>query len=382
MFGKKCFGTRSLSIIAPMLWYLTFGGMHLEAAEPGLDYELTSKILRTSVASPVWLNSHAQDTPTVFDLHAGVEQDLREGQAPFAIRACESPIDNTQQWYGRPQLESANIFRGQSPESCGSLAESCGSISEGCGYAEDHKSAFKLTEFNIYPTFSYLDGLSGTYTEFEFASMTNLGPLDMENRTILNVADLPGTIAVGPTNPRASAGPAVGVRGNGFGDILSGFFFSPQGSHENRIHAGIGPVITFPTASNEILGSSQYTAGPGIHFGADLGKLTTGFFLWQSWGFGEDPGQKKVNQLFGKPFVIYELTEKWDVVYVPLGMSYGWDKPSGANVTIPVGGGLRRKFSIGSQKMAIQSQAFDYVARKETDPEWELRFTIEFIFDD
>jgi len=32
--------------------------------------------------------------------------------------------------------------------------------------------------------------------------------------------------------------------------------------------------------------------------------------------------------------------------------------------------------------MGLQMQAFDYVARKKTDPEWELRFTIEFLFDE
>ena len=239
---------------------------------------------------------------------------------------------------------------------------------------------FRLTEFNIYPTFSYLRDQSATYNEFEFASHTDLGFLEMENRTVLNVADLPSTIKLGPTNP-GDLPATVGVRGNGFGDILSGFFFSPPGAHEQKTHLGIGPVLTFPTASNAILGSEQYTAGPGVHFSTEIGRLTAGFFLWQSWGFGEDPGQKKVNQLFGKPFIIYEVSEKWNLVYIPLGMSHSWDAPSGDNWTVPIGGGVRRLFEIRGQKMGLQFQAFDYVARKPKDPEWELRATIEFLFD-
>jgi hypothetical protein len=31
--------------------------------------------------------------------------------------------------------------------------------------------------------------------------------------------------------------------------------------------------------------------------------------------------------------------------------------------------------------VGLQCQAFDYVATKKSDPEWELRFTIEFLFD-
>jgi hypothetical protein len=240
--------------------------------------------------------------------------------------------------------------------------------------------SFKLTEFNIYPTFSYLDDLSATYNEFEFASITELGWFEIENRTVLNVADLPSTISLGPTNPGESP-TKVGVRAQGFGDILSGFFFSTRGSHERRTHLGIGPVLTFPTASDAILGSEQYTAGPGAHFSTEIGRLTTGFFVWQSWGFGGSSTVKRVDQLFGKPFMLYELNEKWEAIYIPLGLSHSWNAPSGDDWTVPIGGGLRRLVEIHGQQMGLQFQAFDYVARKPKDPEWELRATIEFLYD-
>ena len=94
-----------------------------------------------------------------------------------------------------------------------------------CCCDHDCRRRFRLTEFNIYPTFSYLGDQSATYNEFEFASHTDLGFLEMENRTVLNVADLPSTIKLGPTNPANHCRQPVGVRGNGFGDILSGFSF-------------------------------------------------------------------------------------------------------------------------------------------------------------
>ena len=54
---------------------------------------------------------------------------------------------------------------------------------------------------------------------------------------------------------------------------------------------------------------------------------------------------------------------------------------SGDDWTVPLVGGLRRLCNVHGQKMGFQMQAFDYVARKAKDPEWELRFTIEFLFD-
>ena len=245
---------------------------------------------------------------------------------------------------------------------------------------EEHESRFKLNEFVIYPTFSYLGDDVGNYCEFEFASTTHLGHWEMENRTVLNVADLPGTINLGPTNPGTTP-PSIGVRASGFGDVLSGFFFSRGGSH-TQSHLGIGPVITLSTASDGLLGSGQFTIGPGAHYSTEIGRLTTGFFVWQSWGLTNDPTKKRVNQLFGKPFLIYELSRKWNLVYIPLGLSHSWKASSGDDWTVPIGGGIRRLFKIRDKKMGLQFQAFDYVARKPKDPEWELRVTIEFLFDE
>ncbi len=243
-------------------------------------------------------------------------------------------------------------------------------------HSERKERFFRLAEVNIYPTFSYRDELSATYNEFEFTSYTHLGPIEMENRTILNVADLPSGIVVGPTN-FGDEPTTVGTRASGFGDVLSGFFFSRRVEDRNW-HLGVGPVFTFPSAVSPILGNSKYTVGPGVHFSAEWEKLTAGFFLWQSWSFAGDPAAKEVNSLFGKPFFIYELSDKWHLVYIPLGLSYSWESP-GSKTTIPIGGGIRRLFQVGEHQIGFQAQAFDYVARKSSDPEWELRFTIEFL---
>jgi len=201
----------------------------------------------------------------------------------------------------------------------------------------------------------------------------------MENRTVLNVADLPSTISLGPTNPFGDPD-EVGVRASGFGDVLSGFFFSRE-VEGRKWHLGVGPVFTFPSATDDILGSGQYTVGPGAHYSTEIGRLQAGFFLWQSWTFAGDNTRKDVNQMFGKPFFIYELSEKWNLVYIPLGLSVSWNA-KGDQWTVPLGGGVRRLFDIGGQKMGFQVQFFDYVARKPKDPEYELRMTIEFLFDD
>ena len=198
---------------------------------------------------------------------------------------------------------------------CGTCAGNCRGTCC-CNGSEVGGCSFKLTEFNNYTTFSYLDDKSGTFNEIEFTSESTFGNIHMENHTILNIADLPSTISLGPTNS-GEATPPVGVRASGFGDILSAFFFSRRDVHRN-FELGIGPVITFPSATDDILGSRQWTIGPGAHFSTEVGRLTAGFFVWQSWKVGGSSTSKRTNQLFGKPFFLYELNEKWQLIYVPL----------------------------------------------------------------
>ena len=81
------------------------------------------------------------------------------------------------------------------------------------------------------------------------------------------------------------------------------------------------------------------------------------------------------------PFLDYELNEKWHLVYIPLGMSHSWHGKPGKDWTVPVGGGLRRLFTVGKQDMGLQAQFFSYVAQKSADPDWEFRMSIEFMFD-
>ena len=310
--------------------------------------------------------------------------------ALYAFAQAESPLPVSTSREGIPWALTTSAkelaFENDSDETslCG-LAQGdarldsfcCGdSVSQCCEH--EHSLRFRLTEFNIYPTFSYRGSQSATYNEFEFASHTNWGGWQMENRTVLNVADLPSTIKLGSANPSTPDGD-VG-RASGFGDILSGFFFSRES--EDTTHLGIGPVFTFPSATDPLLGSEQYTVGPGMHFSTEHGRLTAGFFLWQSWKFAGSDSQKRVNQLFGKPFFLYELNERWNLVYIPLGLSHSWEAKSGKDWTVPLGCGLRRLFYLGTQKMGFQTQVFSYVARKPADPEWEVRMTIEFLFDE
>ena len=61
-------------------------------------------------------------------------------------------------------------------------------------------------------------------------------------------------------------GPGIGDTEFGLGDLTTEFFFSPRkpiqlGPHSSLVW-GVGPVFQFPTATDELLGSEKWSAGP------------------------------------------------------------------------------------------------------------------------
>lgn len=239
---------------------------------------------------------------------------------------------------------------------------------------EESDPWYRLAGLYQYFQVDYLGSANAVTYTIEIENQFSFDWFDVENRLILDLADYPAEIADIEGNPLF-----VNGAGSGIGDLLIGTFFAPknQGTH---FHLGIGPVIQAPTAGDENLGSGKWTMGPGLHLEYHKEKLSAGLFLWNSWSFAGDTNRKRVNQLTAKPYFIYQMTDTWSVLYIPLGISSSWDKPSNDRWKIPLGGGLGHKFNAFSREMEFQAQAFYTAVRPEKAPEWSIRFTLEMPF--
>lgn len=78
--------------------------------------------------------------------------------------------------------------------------------------------------------------------------------------------------------------PAAGVSGAfGLGDINPTVFLSPAKSGE--IIWGVGPTMTFPTATDSLLGSGKWSAGPAVVALTIQGPWVIGALANQQWSF-------------------------------------------------------------------------------------------------
>jgi len=212
---------------------------------------------------------------------------------------------------------------------------------------------------------------------FEFELSFDLGSYDVKNIAYVELNDFPRPI---PGQPIGNPEPAGFEAATGIGDILTGFWFSRKGGHHGAHHLAWGFGAQLPTAADDSLGSGKWSVGPSFDYEYEKGRLFAGVIAMQLWSVAGDSDRADVSMLIVKPFVYYSLTEKWDLMYVPYGISVYWDKPSGEKAYVPLGGGAQRHFKFGSVEMNLGAALYKNVVRPTKGPNWDLRFLLEFQF--
>ena len=120
----------------------------------------------------------------------------------------------------------------------------------------------------------------------------------------------------------------------GLGDLNPTFFLSP--AKPSKLIWGVGPTFTLPTATDSLLGTSQWSMGPAAVALSMQGPWVFGALANQQWSFA-GWGDQDVSQLLIQPFVNYNLPDGLYLTSVPI-ITANWEASSGNKWTVPVGG--------------------------------------------
>jgi hypothetical protein len=166
-------------------------------------------------------------------------------------------------------------------------------------------------------------------------------------------------------------------RTNGLGDLNFTAFFSP--SEPGKVIWGVGPVLSFPTATDELLGTDRYSGGISAVALTMPGNWVVGALASQVWDYaGADDGTD-VNSFLFQYFINYNFPSGWYFTSAPI-MTANWDAPSGEKWSIPIGGGAGKIVRLGKLPLNINSQLFYYVEKPTGGPDWEWRFQVQAMF--
>ena len=163
----------------------------------------------------------------------------------------------------------------------------------------------------------------------------------------------------------------------GLGDINTTLFFSP--AKPGKLIWGLGPAFSFPTATDDVLGTDKWSAGPSAVALTIHGPWVIGGLASNLWSYAGDDDRADVNQFLFQYFINYNMADGWYLSSAPI-ITANWEADSGNQWTIPFGGGVGKIFKIGKQAMNAQMQAFYNVEKPDGGADWTLRLQLQFLF--
>jgi len=166
----------------------------------------------------------------------------------------------------------------------------------------------------------------------------------------------------------------------GLGDTTLSAFLAPKKS--GKFIWGAGAILYIPTASDNVLKTKQWGAGPSFVGLVIDNKWTYGMLIMNVFSFGVDKniGGKKIDFLQMQPFVNYNMGDGWFLTTVPF-ITAKWKEKQKDIWTVPLGGGFGKGFKIGDIPVSTSVQAYYNIVKPETMGEdWQLRIQAQIFF--
>jgi hypothetical protein len=161
---------------------------------------------------------------------------------------------------------------------------------------------------------------------------------------------------------------------SGLGDIQQSFFFAPREKVNGWI-LGAGPVFSWPTATDNMLGSDKFGAGPSVIAFHQAKGVTYGVLANHIWSYAGS-GDENVSATYLAPVIAYR-TKTLTAFSLRMESTYDWQ---GEQWTTSVGPGVGQLIRIGKQPVNLILGGKYYAAAPGGGPERGMSFQVTFPF--
>ena len=162
---------------------------------------------------------------------------------------------------------------------------------------------------------------------------------------------------------------------SGLGDITQSFFFSPKKPVGGLI-LGFGPVLLYPSATNDFLGSEKWGAGPTGLVLKQTGGWTYGLLFNHIWSYAGDDDRAYVSATFLQPFISYTTKTK-TTFGVNTESTYDWHN---SQWTVPVNLSVSQLVKLGKLPVQFSVGGKYYAEGPSGAPEWGIRVVVTPLF--
>lgn len=163
---------------------------------------------------------------------------------------------------------------------------------------------------------------------------------------------------------------------SGLSDIVQSLFFSPKAPTDSGWIWGAGPVLLLPTATDDLLGTEKWGAGPTAVVLKQQAGWTYGALVNHLWSFAGEDNRAEVNATFLQPFLTYN-TRKQTTFALNTESTYDWEN---TQWTVPINLSVSQLVKVGKLPMQFSIGGRVYAEKPAAGPEWGLRFSVTLLF--
>ena len=162
----------------------------------------------------------------------------------------------------------------------------------------------------------------------------------------------------------------------GLGDVNLSLFLSP--AKAGPIIWGAGPIVSFPTATEDVLGTKKLSVGPTVVVLRSQGHWLFGTLVNNLFSVAGPSARSDVNQMLMQPFVNYNLRRGWYLTSSPI-ITANWEVKRDERWTVPVGGGVGKIVHFERLPVSIYTQFFRNAEYPDGTTHWSARFQMQFL---
>jgi hypothetical protein len=187
--------------------------------------------------------------------------------------------------------------------------------------------------------------------------------------------DATWNLIVRPIVPYYNVPLANGERSTGLGEIMIETFLSP--SVVGKLIWGVGPVFSFPTATNDAVATGCFAAGPVVALVYMDGPWVLGTLITQLDAFAR-MGSMHLDTTSIQVFLNYNLPKAWSIGTVPTFVK-DWNL-HGEQWLVPVGATLSKTLSIAKVPISLSLGFYANVVHPDGGSPWLTRMVVTFMF--
>ena len=149
-----------------------------------------------------------------------------------------------------------------------------------------------------------------------------------------------------------------GRQTSGIADIQEQAYFTK--AKPGKYTWAVGPIFSFPTATNFVTRTGQWGLGPTAVVLAMPGHWVIGTLVNNVWRIGGAAHGDVLNTFTVQPFINYNLPGAWAISTAPL-ITSNWSAPSDERWTVPIGLGVSKVTHVMEQPLNLLLQYYHNV---------------------